>query len=328
MMTAAFAAILGLLAPAQGTSGKLTIATGKVEVKAVGAETYAPLLEGSTIGPDTWVRTSKSSLAAIDFGDGTQLQLNRNTEIKFVSSRNIGVREGDIYVIAPDGNKSQFLITVSKTRFRSKGPEFSMGHDAAKQTSTFYMIRGSSTVATRRDSQPVTKGYWCQTVHGVLNTPDQAGETAVVTAWTHPILARRGPKGVAELNARLQKMLPWLGMLPGANDPYEQAFRDSGIHGVTFLIGVLKLDPATQNYKRRIAAAKVVGDLAVLKQAPELVNLLKDAEPDVRVFAARGLKRLAGDDLGHGDDYWKGDSRSAGESKWEAWLKANPDKFR
>ena len=127
---------------------------------------------------------------------------------------------------------------------------------------------------------------------------------------------------------RLGKMLPWLGMFPGADDPYEEGFRNSGTACVPFLIGVLKVDPARHDYKRRIAASHLVAKMAVLKQAPELIGLLKDVEPDVRVNIARGLKRLAGDDLGHGDNYWKGDSRSAGEGKWAEWLKQNADKLR
>jgi HEAT repeat protein len=109
-----------------------------------------------------------------------------------------------------------------------------------------------------------------------------------------------------------------------ANDPGEAALRTLGDLATAELVRFLNRAAGGPQPARREAAIRIIAETGTLKSAAGLVSLLQHQEPDIRAAAARGLARLnGGKDLGFNDQFWKGESRDAGQKAWEDWLKQN-----
>lgn len=75
-------------------------------------------------------------------------------------------------------------------------------------------------------------------------------------------------------------------------------------------------DPAVRNLAIR-TAARTRDDRAL----PYLVNCLTDTQRDVRLFAARALRIITGEDLGY-RHYAPAARRAEAAEKWRRWLRA------
>lgn len=294
--------------------GKLTVATGTVEVKAGGAE-WQPLASGTPVPAGAWVRTAEKARGLVRYADGSELLLDHATEVRLDSRDKLQVKTGRIMLV-PAG--PEFNIRADRTSVTSR-QTLMVGQNNETQRTRVIQVKGKSTVATRRYRQFVMAGYWCEVVRGALNTPDQAGDTTLVTAWTHELLAKTDA-GKQELQQRFQGMLTKLGTLP----QYEQGFREAGELSVPFLVKYLKIPATAQETARRQDAAKILADVCGASSAGHLVALLRDIDGEVRASAGRGLARLAGNDLGFNDAYWKGTSLDRGQTAWAEWLKTRP----
>jgi hypothetical protein len=81
---------------------------------------------------------------------------------------------------------------------------------------------------------------------------------------------------------------------------------------------------------QRLAAARIIADVATLQTIPNLIELLADEDPHVRYQAARGLERLTGRDQGLPADEWQTAPWTACQpthKRWQAWWDQNRAKY-
>lgn len=326
----------GLETPAPRRAlAKLALASGTVDARAEADADYKALATGSEIAARTWVRTGAKSKAAFDFGDGTELRVNENSEIFVEDARRLELKVGQIYLVAVKTAPSPFKIKTQfspiefaggslDASFIHRDPNDPAAKTVSKTVTTVVVLDGTVEVGSRRYNQKLTPGYWCTLVDATLNTPDPIGDPTVPTRWVHDLLLQRG-KMTLEIESRLQNMLQMLGRYPKTEeDLSEKGYRSLGELSAPFLAKYLKIPPSPTETTRRRAATRVLADLAGRAQAPDLALTLRDADAETRVAAARGLERLAGTNQRFDEAFWRGEKREAGEKAWDEWVKKNP----
>src|SRR5262249_25631562 len=96
----------------------------------------------------------------------------------------------------------------------------------------------------------------------------------------------------------------------------------------------LKSDGAKASPKQRESAARILSDLAPSWAIPDLIELLKHPDADVRFYAATGLKRLTGQTHGVSPEEWRTPpaktlklSTDDCYQAWKRWWAENKDRY-
>lgn len=303
---------------------RLTLAVGAVEAKAPGQPDFAPLAVNADVEAGTTLRTGAGVLASLDLEGGLELRLAPNTELLLEGPRAVELKKGQFWMKVPEGPPCS-LKTDNSTAVAEPGildlaytPRVPNTDQGA--FTILHVFQGLTVLANRRFKQKVTAGYNCTVVTSVLNTPDPMGDPFLPTAWMHPLLLARGEAAKPEIERRARGLLSRLARVD-KDDPFEASMKSLGEATFGLLGGYLAGPSNPADVARRVAAARVMADVATIKSAPLLLPLLDNETPGVRAAAAKGFARLAGTDQGRGDAYWTGDDRAAGIKFWDAWLK-------
>ncbi len=329
--------LLGALAlPSHDPRGVAMVgaALGTVESRLNSQADYKPLAAGGVVEADSWIRTGPRSKCTLDFPDGSELRLNENTELHVRAARALTLKLGRIYAVVAAGGP--FAAASEFSNMETEGARFDLefriraDNDpdrklVSRTVTTLAVLEGKVKMPSKRYSQVVTAGYTAQLVDAQLNTPDPIANEAALSSWVHELLTR--PKDAAEVQMRTQMVLNDLGQAK-ENDPCEAALRALGGRAAPPVLDYLKLPASPIDAPRRRAAARVVAETAPPSSANDLAALLKDAEPEVRVHAARGLKRLSAQDLGFDDAFWRGATFADGHKAWTEWLAKNGASLR
>ena len=315
---------------------KLAIAVGPVDAKGPDDADFKAVAVGTELAPKSWVRTGAKAKAVVDFGDGTELRINENSEILLEDSHHVEIKVGQVFMVSAKSLQNPFTFKTQFSpveftggsmdlTFRPRDPSDPAVKTISRTVTSVRVLDGTASVGSRRYTQKVTAGYWCTLVDATLNTPDQIGDPTIPTRWVHELLLKRG-KSTPEIDTRLQNMMQMLGRYQkGEEDLSDAGYRSLGEFSPPWLVAnYLKYPPTAQETTRRRAAAKIVADLGTKAQAPALVSLLQDPDVEVRLPAAKGLERVAGTNLKFDEAYWKGDKLDAGQKAWDEWLKKNP----
>jgi ferric-dicitrate binding protein FerR (iron transport regulator) len=327
-MVALLAALLiGSADPvAAAGEGKLAIAQGTIEAKGSADADFKALKPGDPIDAGMTLRSTPGARAAIDFGDGTELRVDENTELSLLEARKMELKKGRIHL----------RITNSPKRFEIETQHIGINAAAAVVDITFVprvengapagttvrCLDGTANVISKKFKANLFAGFWCASAGQLLMTPDPAKNGSLDTAWVHPLLAERG-RADEEVANRMMDLIAILSK-EKPNDPVEAALRPLGDLATPELARYLARPLHPAHAERRAAAARIIAETGTMKSAAALVTLLQHSEPEVRVIAARGLARLnGGKDLGFGESVWKGEALDAGRKAWETWLKQN-----
>lgn len=302
---------------------KLSVIIGPVETKVGEAGAYAPAVAGADLEADMFVKTGAGGRAALDFADGSELRLHENTELHVQGPRKASLKLGSYYAVIKKGDPVFEVVTpfapmkaaeaVYAASFEKRDPNDPLFKTVSRTETKIAVFESKVQVVSRRYAQYVTAGYSCNLVDAQLNTPDPTLQPMLGTRWTHPILVARG-KSSDETSLRANAMLDRLGMVE-KDDPSEAGMRELGEFAAPTLTMYLKTPGGASELPRRRAAARVLGDVA--KNPLDLLPALRDPDAQVRISAARGLKRLTGEDLGKDEAFWSGDQ--AATEGWKAW---------
>jgi hypothetical protein len=326
---AALLVVLGFLFPAPRGVAMVGVLVGTVESRPSSDPAWKLLAAGGVVEADSWVKTGPKSKVTLDFPDGTEIRVNENTELHVQAARKLSLKLGRIYATVSNG--APFTAATEFSAMETEAARFDLEFrirdendpdrkKVSRTVTTIAILEGKVKTPSRKYTQVVTAGYWCTLVDAQLNTPDPIANDTTLTAWTHELLTR--PKDAAEVQARTQTILNDLGHVK-ENDPCEAALRALGERSAGPVLTYLKYPASPIDGPRRRAAARVMGDVAPASSANDLAALLKDTEPDVRVHAARGLKRLSGQDLGLDEAFWRGAKSADGHKAWADWLAKN-----
>jgi len=314
---------------------RLALAAGPVDSKGESDADYKALAAGGEIAEKTWIRTGAKAKAVFDFGDGTELRLNENSEVFVGTSRQMELRVGEVYLVAVKNGQNPFHLKTPYSpielvggsldaSFIHRDPDDPQAKSISKTMTTVIVFDGTVQVGSKRYAQKLTPGYWCTLMDATLNTPDPIGDGTIPTRWVHELLLQRG-KSTPEVEIRLQDMFQMLGRYKkGEEDLSDKGYRSLGTLSVTFLAKYLRTPPIPQETTRRRAAARILADIGTRAEAADLAATLKDPDADTRVILAKTLERLAGTNLRFDEAFWRGEKREAGEKAWDEWVKKNP----
>jgi hypothetical protein len=294
---------------------KLAIVQGPIDVGGAAPKVGDPVDAGAVI------KTPAGSRAVYDFPDGTELRINENTELSVEGPRKISLKQGKVFMKVVKSGANFEIHTphmpvvvgqaLLEVEFIPRVPNGDPAHTYVR------VLDGTAKATTPKFNTNVFAGFYITGLGSQLNTPDPLRNGSLETAWIQPLLVERG-RTDEETQTRAMEMVQALGREPDA----ETALRSLGDLGTAELVRFLNKSVGNPQPARRTTAARIIAETGTTKSAAGLVSLLQYPEPEIRTVAARGLARLAGGkDLGFNEQYWKGESRDAGQKAWEDWLK-------
>lgn len=307
-----------LPSPSRPTA-RLDVATGAVEVRRDG-ETWAALATGATIPPGSWIRTTEQSKCSFVCDDGSEVRVNSDSEVRFVSARQVTLERGRIYTnVAPAADR--FEVRTEQATIEALGTTLDISHvTKEKKITTVAVLEGSARVA----GSTVATGQMCQVIDGQAQAPARAGDLVMMTRWVHELLRLRG-RDDAELEKRVNQLLAQIGKTK-MEELYDHEIRALGDHCALPLTRYLQSPESRKDSYQRRRAARILADIASPPSVPDFVAFLGDSDGEVRACAARGLSRLTGETLGYSEDYWRQDAGwTNGCGAWGDWLKRHQD---
>ena len=323
-MLALLAALLigGPDAPPESPRGlaKLAILQGTIEVSGAAQAPKA----GDDLDAGATIKTAAGSRATVDFPDGCELRINEKTVVSIEGPRKIDLKEGRIFVkvvkTGPNFEINSPHVPVFSNQSLVDIVFVPRVPNGAPASTLVRVLEGTAKATSPKFSTVLFAGFSTTAVGSQLNTPDPLRNGPLETAWTHPLLLERGRLD-EEIGNRVMDLIQVLGREEAA----EAALRSLGDLGAAELVRFLTRSAGAPLPERRTTAARIVSETGTLKSATQLVSLLQHPEADIRVIAASGLARLAGGkDLGFNEQFWKGETRDAGQKAWEDWAKQNP----
>lgn len=305
---------------------KLGTTIGTVELRTSADAPYAPMTPGQDVAGGSWIRTPAGAKAIFDGADGTELRVDEGTELQLFSRRlelvqgrfQLRVPSGPAFAIKTKFSPMEIASGWVEISFRERDPGDPRRKTVSRTVTQVTCLDGVISVGSRRYTQKLTPGYFCELVDSQLNTPDPAPESVLASAWIHELLLAKDPRH-PEMAERFQTLIRLLGQTRAPQA--EEVLRALGEKSVPFLAEYLKGSPGPLDAERRRRAARILADAAALGAAGDLVEILRDPDPEVRARTAAGLERLAGSNLGFDAAYWRGAEIEKGRQAWQEWLR-------
>lgn len=290
---------------------RLVVSTGAVEVRQGGD--WAPLATGGGVERGASIRTLGRAKCSFQYNDGTEIRLNHDTEIRLEKPRAIDLAAGRIFThIKP--NPVTFEVRTDQALIEALGTTLDIAH--ALRNTTLTVLDGRA----RMGPHTVGAGFRCAVVDGAIEEPEPARDLTILTNWVHEILALKEDR--TELNLRINELLAMLGRTK-MEHLYEWEIRALGDRCAFPLTCYIQSAESRKDSPRRQKAARILADAAGPTSVPDLVGLLRDADPSIRTEAARGLGRITGHTLGYPGSYWEGATCAPGQEAWSQWLQQN-----
>lgn len=315
------------------TLATLSLATGLVEFKPAGTvdgDPWRPLSTGASIAAGDLVRTGPKVRCEFVMPEGSQVRLNNSTELRFREARLLDLGEGQLWSTVAKAD-DPFRVQVAGATVTALGTQFDV-HRAGGQ-SVLTVVEGSTLVnsappapgaAAGGDETVVRSGQRLAIdAAGRAGQPEQVHNLVVATRWVHEILLMKG-RGNDELAGRVDDLFAQIGEGKMAF-MVEDEIRALGDHCVVPLARYIRSERSRGQDEKRQAAARILSDVAQPWSAGELIELLDDADGEVRYHAARALQRLTGETMDRTPDDWR-----AGRSTlqdWRQWWEKNKERF-
>lgn len=298
------------------TIARLEIATGEVEVKMGGA--WAVLATGAEIPRGASVRTSSRSKASFVSNDGSEIRLNGGTEMTFSEDRKVQLAGGQIFT-AVQPAKRTFEVATDDGVIKALGTKLDIARQAASTILT--VVSGRAEISDRRGTtETLEKGFTTSIEKGHLLPSPRSVNLYEATSWVNEILIFKG-KDHPELEERVNEMLAMLGRTK-MEFMGEEQIRALGDHCAVPLTRYLQSKASADDASRRRSAARILADIASPESITDFINLLSDADAEVRASIAKGLCRLTQRSMGMDPGEWKtapAAEREKAVAAWQAW---------
>ena len=289
----------------------IRVATGPVEVATTPADwTTLANPDGFACRAGVAVRTTAAAVCELETSGGATVRMNSATELAFVDKDDIRLAQGEIWCRTPDAARLKVTPVISEappappvTLFC--GPEGPAACVLTCPTSTVNakvcVAVGTVEIVSSNHSEQVAAGRSVEIRDGTVQ-PAAAHNRAQSERWMHPLLVRRGPAN-QELAERVNSLLAEVGRSK-LSYLRERDLRSLGESGALPLLRFLQAEPSIGNATQRETAARILSDVAPAWMTPELIELLADGDPSVRISAATALRRLTGETQGMDPDAW------------------------
>lgn len=329
---------------------QVVVATGIVEVKDESASDWSVAdLQVLQCPTGTSVRTGADARCEFETSVGCVVRLNSQTELKFRSPREVELHSGQLWCSSPQ-NVTLRIITekqlappnesATKTGTAAWNdpttsiPSFSCPSNSSMYTSIgadgnvqVTSANGEIEVQTKTERQNLRSGQTAIITGGQLAKSTIRSDPIMATRWIHALLIKKGHDN-EELIKRVDDLLARMGRAK-MSSLYETEIRGLGEYSVLPLLRFVQSPFSKTDHTQRISAMRIIADLAPSWAVMELIALLKDESPEIRVLAASALKRLTGETQGRATTEWRKDwaECEAAHRSWQLWQQQNLDRF-
>lgn len=316
-------------ASAQNTRLFVAYARDAVEVCSADSSDWKALRAGESFDAGCKVRTPPDFRCEIRTPDQSEIRLNGDTEVVFKEPRQLELAKGQMMALVAKDPRA-FKVSIGQASVTALGTKFDIARKSAE--TVLSVLEGSTRVEGNGTDEVVASGEVAKIVDGKVASKDSLDPMMLVltTRWVNEILVLKG-RDNPELARRVDDILAQLGQLKG-DFMDEKEIRALGDRCIIPLARYLQ-SPRSQGdgkARSRLAAANILADLAQPWAIPDLIELLNQADPQVRFHAARGLERLAGTNLGCPAGQWRQPPEKTHDVllAWQKWWRDNQSHFR
>jgi anti-sigma factor RsiW len=290
-----------------GTSARVVMSLGPIAIDDHPANepaTSSPIHNGSTV-------VAHGRGCEFRLSGGATVRVRENSEARFDAPSAVELVSGRLYAATAE-NGRPLRLKVADTVVIARSARVDIEHI---DTGTMVMVeQGAITIESGKQPVHLNAGQIVSIDAGHVGVPRHVVDPIAETRWITPFVAAREEMD-SERRDRVTLVLAALSGTPpqncgGFGRDHEQ----------------LLVSP-----ENRIRQTEALADLAPGWRIPLLIDLLVDSVPDVRYHAARGLKRLTGEDLGRPPQSWRDLGSIACTTgdvpNWEAWWAENQARF-
>lgn len=314
---------------------RLTVATGTVTLRQPGQSEWSATESNApfqcSIG--TEVRTGPGVRCELETKDRCTIRLNGDTKLTLRSPREVELHAGQIWCSSPD---DVVLNVVARTAGATQRPgaatplRFScpsngslLGEVDGAGGGRVVTASGEVDVSLGGERHRLGPGEAAWLNQGRLVIESHASDTLLATSWMQPLLVLKGHDS-PELQDRIDRMFANLGRSK-LDHLYEHEIRSLGEHAVLPLLRFVQSAPSRAEPERRRRAMAIAADMAPSWLVGELIELLADDDPTIRVAAATALRRLTGQTHGREPRDWSApvDQSDAEREFWREWWQDN-----
>ncbi len=305
--------------------------TGTVEVKYLDRDDWVPVsLTPFACPSDASVRTGEDSLCEVETIAGGIVRLDEHATVRMCSADQIELETGRVWCKAPGEGTLQLTpalaeMPVPETIDPSmclSVPVLTCAANCSVQAELtnssdlqVHAVDGLIDFVSDPFNSELNSGEAVQIIGGRVDREYQE-DAIIAMRWMLPLLATNP----AEVEAFTQRILATIG---GAktNFLYEADLVELGEPGAVPLLAFLQSTDSFSRVEARQTAARVLSQTAGESMTGDLIDLLSDADPYVRVSIASALLRITGEDQGRSPEEWSGDLSEVRESlsAWQAW---------
>lgn len=303
---------------------RLDIATGPVEIRTATGP-WQPMLTGAAVARGSRIRTGPGVRCEFAMDDGSEVRLNENSELKLTDPRNLDLAAGQVFSVVSK-RQTPFQLAVAGATVTALGTRFDV--QRRPDQVILAVLDGSTKLADRGADQVVGQGQVVSLANGRVT--QLAGPQALdqATRWITDILVLKG-RNNPELNARIDDLFAQIGEGKMAF-LRENELKALGDRCVIPLTRYLQSPRSTGQTFKRQEAARIIADVAQPWCIPDLIQLLRDGDGEVRAAAARALFRLTNQTQNRSTIQWREQPAESGRAAfeaWQEWWRRNHDRY-
>jgi ferric-dicitrate binding protein FerR (iron transport regulator) len=308
--------------PTPPSIAHLALATGAIEVQLPGQSTWQVMPTGASIAPNSKIRTPDKVRCEVVMADSSTIRLNYNSEVTIGAGRDFTLASGQMYSSVAKAN-NPFTVSVAQASITALGTEFDIAADA--QNATLTVVEGSTRVKGNGAERTVSSGNQIRIVAGSPGEAQAVFSLPVATRWVNELVMMKG-RDTAELSKRVDMLLASIGN-EKMSYMYEDEIRALGDHCVLPLARYIQSPLSASDQRKRHQAARICTEMAQPWSIPQMIELLRDDDGEVRFYAARALQRLANNGMGRSPEDWRGQKFANTLDNWNKWWQEHKDHY-
>jgi hypothetical protein len=324
--------------PVEPSVARLVAATGSVECRPPGQADWSVLSEKTSArcSRGTKVRTAAGVRCELETEDHCTIRLNEGTELAIRSPREIELCSGEVWCRSTSDVELQ-VVAVSRQHVASSAKLpfcFTCPANGSLMSEVdpqgrcrIQSATGDVDVSLGETKRRLKRGEIARFDKGQLIIEPHHADSLLATSWMQPLLVLKGHDS-PELGDRVNRLLANLGRSK-LDNLYEDEIRSMGDYAVLPLLRFVQSESSREAPNQRHRAMSIVADMAPAWLIGDLIELLADTEPAVRIQAAVALERLTRLSQGREPAQWSAPLPERNESleRWRIWWKENSGRY-
>ncbi|HEU4395882.1 MAG TPA: FecR domain-containing protein, partial [Planctomycetota bacterium] len=264
------------------------------------------------------VQVPDDGRAALVLSDGTEVRLDRGTRITLVAGRALSLEAGRAWsrVVAGD----PFLVAAGDTRISVLGTELSVTR--GPKSTEVQLFSGRARVEAGGTARDLVAGQEVEFAGGTLSEARRTYSEAIATGWMLELSAYAGTHA-RDLADHMDRMLAEMGRRKMAHIEEQAIVEELGpvcrVPVARFLVSEAAEAEAETAARRK--AARVLERIADASVATELATALRDSDAEVRVSAAKAIRRVSEGTACAEPALFRGSCDDAAAAAADAWAK-------